>query len=73
MILTQVNTDISIITILIFLIITSERLDSPQNTMEIPTSGDQIMQQIIQSNNASSTLRTIPLSIQEPDSSLPRI
>ncbi len=54
-------------------IITSERLDPSENTMEIPIPGDQIMQQIIQTNNTSSTLRTIPLTIQEPGSSLPRI
>jgi len=54
-------------------IITSERLDPSENTMEITTPGDQIMHQIIETNNLSSTPRTIPLIIQEPGSSLPRM
>jgi hypothetical protein len=41
--------------------------------MEIHASGDQIIQQIIQTNNTLSIFGTIPLSIQKPGESLPRI
>jgi hypothetical protein len=38
--------------------------------MEIHTSGDKIMEKIIETNNPSSTLSTITSSIQEPDISV---